>query len=27
VAEYVKIRVQERFGVSLEEEVLYVGDW
>lgn len=27
VAETVKARVQERFGVRLEEEVLYVGAW
>lgn len=27
VAEHVKARVRERFGVELEEEVLYVGDW
>jgi UDP-N-acetylmuramate dehydrogenase len=27
VAETVKARVVERFGVLLEEEVLYVGDW
>ncbi|HLV81575.1 MAG TPA: UDP-N-acetylmuramate dehydrogenase [Chthonomonadaceae bacterium] len=27
VAEAVKARVLERFGVRLEEEVLYVGDW
>lgn len=27
VAETVKARVLERFGVRLEEEVLYVGDW
>jgi UDP-N-acetylmuramate dehydrogenase len=27
VAETVKARVRERFGVCLEEEVLYLGDW
>lgn len=27
LAERVKARVRERFGVTLEEEVLYVGDW
>ena len=27
VAETVKSRVLERFGVKLEEEVLYIGDW
>jgi UDP-N-acetylmuramate dehydrogenase len=27
VAEYVKTRVRERYGVPLEEEVLYVGEW
>lgn len=27
VAEYVKAKVFERFGVLLEEEVLYLGDW
>ena len=27
VAEHVRARVWERFGVVLEEEVLYVGDW
>jgi UDP-N-acetylmuramate dehydrogenase len=27
VAEEVKRRVFERFGLSLEEEVLYIGDW
>jgi UDP-N-acetylmuramate dehydrogenase len=27
VAETVKARVAARFGVRLEEEVLYVGDW
>lgn len=27
VAQYVKTRVYERFGVVLQEEVLYLGDW
>jgi len=27
LAQVAKSRVQERFGVELEEEVLYVGDW
>ncbi|MBS1728367.1 MAG: UDP-N-acetylmuramate dehydrogenase [Armatimonadetes bacterium] len=27
LAHYAKISVQERFGVELEEEVLYLGDW
>jgi len=27
LAQTVKVRILERFGVSLEEEVLYLGDW
>ncbi len=27
VAEHVKARVQEKFGVLLEEEVMYIGAW
>lgn len=27
LAQYAKVSVQERFGVDLEEEVLYLGDW
>ena len=27
LAEFVKTRVRESYGVSLEEEVLYLGDW
>ncbi len=27
LANEIKLRVRERFGVTLEEEVLYIGDW
>jgi len=27
LSQYAKLSVQERFGVELEEEVLYLGDW
>jgi UDP-N-acetylmuramate dehydrogenase len=27
LAEFTKSRVRERFGVELEEEVLFLGDW